>query len=103
MKRPIHQVEITGMEIVKNPEPNRGGSTVLAYFNCAVGGFTMFGCVLALTTKGVRRVWPPKGVGMPGNIGSKIRITDKVLLKAMLDAARNAYHEMKPARERNAA
>ncbi|WP_156639980.1 hypothetical protein [Bosea sp. PAMC 26642] len=92
------------MEIVEQPKPNAGGSIVLAKFNCTARGFTMIGCALVISTQRDRRkIWPPKGVGQPGSRSGSIRIDDQALLKAMLDAARSTYRELRPTIERNAA
>ena len=56
----MNDVTIMGLNRVSNPRPNKGGSTVLAWFDCQANGFLMQGCAFVRTARRGLTVWPPK-------------------------------------------
>ena len=89
----MHQVTVTGLNRVINQRANKGGSTVLASFDCEVNGFELIGCALVRTPKNGMVVWPPK-LEAPGATRRIITITDNSLRHQMLEAARVAYRAL---------
>jgi hypothetical protein len=51
-------VNITGLNLVRNPKPNKSSYTVLAYFNCLANGIGLDGCAL-MHKSGVFTISPP--------------------------------------------
>lgn len=86
----IFEVEITGLNKVPKQKPNKGGSTIVADFDCKVGGFLLIGCALVRTAKNGMTVWAPK-LERPDNVRRAVTIVDDHLRAAMLQAAREAY------------
>ncbi|ALR22068.1 hypothetical protein [Sphingobium baderi] len=88
-----HQVTITGLTRVRAPKPNKGGSTVIAYFDCEANGFALAGCALARTIKNGLTVWPPKLEG-PESARRSLTITEDSLRHAMMIQARETYRAL---------
>lgn len=85
----IH-VAINGVNIAKKSRPNKGGSRIIAFFDCAFYGFQLNGCALVRTSKNGLTVWPPKIEG-PEAVRRAVVITDDALRNAIMQAARDAY------------
>lgn len=85
-------VQITGLRRVSKPHPNRGGSVILAYFDCEARGFDIKGCALVRTKAGGLVAWPPK-LDKPDNRRA-LTITDDALRHGMMMYAREAYRAM---------
>lgn len=56
----MHEIIITGLTRVGRPKPNKGGSTILAYFDCEANGFRLNGCALVKTARDGLTAWPPR-------------------------------------------
>lgn len=86
-------VTILGLNRVSNPKPNRGGSTVLAYFDCEANGLSLQGCALVRTAKNGLTVWPPKLEG-PESVRRAVSFVDSSLRHALMMRAREAYRAL---------
>jgi hypothetical protein len=89
----MNAVTITGLHRVSNPKPNKGGSMVLAYFDCEANGFGLQGCALVRTPKHGLTVWPPKLEG-PESFRRSIVIMHDALRHALMLHAREAYRAL---------
>lgn len=85
-------VRITGLHRVTRPKPNRGGSTILAYFDCEARGIALVGCALVRTSGGGLVAWPPNLETQDKR--RSIRITDDALRHGMMMYAREAYRAL---------
>lgn len=86
-------VTIMGLNRVSNPKPNKGGSTVLAWFDCQVNGFLMQGCAFVRTPRRGLTVWPPKIDG-PESTRRSVTFADEKLRKEMVREAQSAYRAL---------
>lgn len=86
-------VTIMGLNRVSNPRPNKGGSTVLAWFDCQVNGFLMQGCAFVRTARRGLTVWPPKIDG-PESTRRSVTFADEKLRKEMVREAQSAYRAL---------
>lgn len=86
-------VTIMGLNRVSNPKPNKGGSTVLAWFDCQVNGFLMQGCAFVRTARRGLTVWPPKIDG-PESTRRSVTFADEKLRKEMVREAQSAYRAL---------
>ena len=84
---------IMGLNRVSNPRPNKGGSTVLAWFDCQVNGFLMQGCAFVRTARRGLTVWPPKIDG-PESTRRSVTFADEKLRKEMVREAQSAYRAL---------
>jgi hypothetical protein len=89
----MHNVEITGLSRVKEPKENKGGSTILAYFDCEVAGFRLAGCAFVRTTKNGLTIWMPKLDGPEAHRRS-VAITDHSIHHAIMLEARETYRKL---------
>lgn len=89
----MHEVNITGLNRITDPKPNKGGSTVLAFFDCETGGFSLHGCAFVRTARRGLSVWPPK-VGGTDDSRRSVAITDEQLRKAMTRRAQETYRAL---------
>lgn len=87
------EVSITGLTRITDPKPNKGGSTVLAWFDCEANGLALHGCAFVRTPRRGLTVWPPK---LDGKEGARrhVGITDEHLRKAMVDRAQETYRKL---------
>lgn len=85
-------VTITGLKRVAKPKPNRGGSTILAYFDCEMRGLELRGCALVRTKGGGLVAWPPNMTDDDNR--RSIRIADDSLRHGMMMHAREAYRAL---------
>lgn len=89
----MNAVTITGLNRVSSPKANKGGSTVLAFFDCDANGFSLHGCALVRTPRHGLTVWPPKLDGPEG--GRRfILFADDSLRHAVMLHAREAYRAL---------
>lgn len=86
-------VTIMGLNRVSNPRPNKGGSTVLAWFDCQVNGFLMQGCAFVRKARRGLTVWPPKIDG-PESTRRSVTFADEKLRKEMVREAQSAYRAL---------
>ena len=86
------EVEITGLKRVSRPKPNKGGSIILAYFDCEVIGFALRGCALVRTSRNGLVAWPPNLQNADGM--RSIAIRDDSIRHAIMEAARTAYRAL---------
>lgn len=86
-------VTIMGLNRVSNPKPNKGGSTVLAWFDCQANGFLMQGCAFVRTARRGLTVWPPKIDG-PESTRRSVTFADEKLRKEMVREAQSAYRAL---------
>lgn len=89
----MNAVTITGLNRVNSPKPNRGGSTVLAFFDCEANGLGLQGCALVRTPKHGLTVWPPKLDG-PESARRAVNFTSDSLRHALMLNAREAYRAL---------
>lgn len=89
----MHEVTITGLTRITEPKPNKGGSTVLAWFDCDTGSFALQGCAFVRTARRGLTVWPPKIDGKEG-ARRAVAITDESLRKAMVSRAQETYRAL---------
>jgi len=89
----MNTVTIVGLDRVGNPKPNKGGSTVLAWFDCQVNGFLMQGCAFVRTARRGLTVWPPKIDG-PESSRRSVTFADEKLRKEMVREAQSAYRAL---------
>ena len=89
----MNDVTIMGLNRVSNPRPNKGGSTVLAWFDCQVNGFLMQGCAFVRTARRGLTVWPPKIDG-PESSRRSVTFADEKLRKEMVREAQSAYRAL---------
>lgn len=85
-------VAITGVSLSRGGA-NRGGSRIIAFFDCEISGIQLLGCALVRTSKNGLAVWPPKLEG-PEATRRAVTITDNLLRNAILQAARDAYRAL---------
>jgi len=85
-------VSITGLKRVAKPRPNRGGSTILAFFDCEARGIAFRGCALVRTRGGGLVAWPPNLLDEDSR--RSVRITDDALRHGMMMYAREAYRAL---------
>lgn len=89
----MNDVTIMGLNRVSNPRPNKGGSTVLAWFDCQANGFLMQGCAFVRTARRGLTVWPPKIDG-PESTRRSVTFADEKLRKEMVREAQSAYRAL---------
>lgn len=89
----MQEVTITGLTRISRPKPNKGGSTILAYFDCEVRGFELQGCALVRTPNNGLVAWPPKLEVQEGPRRA-ILIRDDSTRHAMMNQAREAYRAL---------
>ncbi|MCK9541367.1 MAG: hypothetical protein M0R03_04975 [Novosphingobium sp.] len=89
----MSELTITGLSRVPDPKPNKGGSTVLAWFDCQANGFALHGCAFVRTSRRGLTVWPPKIEGKDGSRRS-VTISDERLRRAMVDRAQETYRAL---------
>ncbi|MES2176019.1 MAG: hypothetical protein V4523_19045 [Pseudomonadota bacterium] len=89
----MNDVTITGLNRVRMPKPNRGGSTVIAYFDCEANGLALHSCALVRTPKNGLTVWPPKIDG-PEATRRSVTFTDRSLRHAVMLNARESYRAL---------
>ena len=54
------EIKITGLTCVQDPKPNRGGDTILAFFDCRIEWLTMEGAALVRQgSNGKLTTWEP--------------------------------------------
>jgi hypothetical protein len=89
----MHDVTIIGLNRVPNPKPNKGGNTILAYFDCQVGGLTLLGCAFVRYRHERLSIWPPK---LDGGAAARrsVNITDAQLREKMLAEVQAAYRAL---------
>lgn len=87
------EVSITGLTRITDPKPNKGGSTVLAFFDCEANGVSLHGCAFVRTSRRGLTVWPPK---IEGRDDSRrcVAITDQQLRQAMVSKAQETYRAL---------
>lgn len=86
------QVTITGLTRVAKPKRNRGGHTILAYFDCEMRGLELRGCALVRTKGGGLVAWPPNMIDDDNR--RSIRIVDDSLRHGMMMYSREAYRAL---------
>jgi hypothetical protein len=86
-------VTITGLNRVTNPKQNKGGSTVLAHFDCVARGIELRGCAFARTPANGLTVWPPK-IETADGLRRAVVIEDNSLRAQMTHAAQEAYRAL---------
>lgn len=89
----MNTVTILGLSRVSNPKPNKGGSTVLAYFDCEANGLSLQGCALVRTAKNGLTAWPPKLEG-PESLRRSVSFVDSSLRHTLMMQAREAYRAL---------
>lgn len=89
----MYDVTVTGLQRRMNPKPNKGGSVILAYFDCAAGGFHLVGCALVRTSKGGITAWPPK-LDQQMVPPRDIKFADDALRHTVMEKAREAYRAL---------
>lgn len=89
----MFDVEIIGMGRIPFPKPNKGGSTILAYFTCATHGLRLHGCAFVRTAKGGLTVWPPR-IHIPEFVHRSVDIIDDRFRQEMVRAAQVTYRAL---------
>ena len=89
----MHEVKITGLNFVSHAKANKGGSVVLAFFDCQAGGFNLQGCAFVRTVRHGLTVWPPKLEGRD-QMRRSITFSDEGLRATILHYAQAAFHAM---------
>lgn len=89
----MNDVTIVGLNRVSNPKPNKGGSTVLAFFDCQSNGFLLQGCAFVRTPRHGLSVWPPK-LDRPESARRSVTFADERLRQVMVRAAQSAYRAL---------
>jgi hypothetical protein len=89
----MHEVIITGLNRVSQLRPNKGGNTILAFFDCQANGFSLAGCAFVRTARQGLTVWPPRLEGTDVARRS-VGITDDHLRKLMVRQAQQAYRAL---------
>lgn len=89
----MHEVSITGLNRVSLPKPNKGGNTILAFFDCQANGLALAGCAFVRTARQGLTVWPPKLEGTDAARRS-VGITDEHLCKLMVRQAQEVYRAL---------
>ncbi|WP_040485449.1 hypothetical protein [Lutibaculum baratangense] len=89
----MHEVSITGLSRVSQPKPNKGGNTILAFFDCQANGLALAGCAFVRTARQGLTVWPPKLEGTDAARRS-VGITDEHLRKLMVRQAQEVYRAL---------
>ncbi|WP_376959653.1 hypothetical protein ABNQ39_07020 [Azospirillum sp. A26] len=85
------EVTITGIRVLHRPrEVGHRGSSILAYFDCNMGGLTLLGCTLVRTGNRGLVANPPT---IPGPEAQRraVFITDNAMRHRLMEAARAAY------------
>lgn len=87
------EVSITGLTRITDPKPNKGGSTVLAWFDCEANGIALHGCAFVRTARRGLTVWPPK---IEGRDDSRrcVAIADETLRREMITRAQETYRAL---------
>jgi len=89
------EIEITAMNKVSDPKPNKVGDVIVANFDAAVGPFFLHHCALVKIYNKSGEVykgfaaWPPNVRAPKGRRG--ILISDKEFRKELMDAARSVF------------
>lgn len=89
----MNNVEIVGLQRLSKPQPQKGGSLILAHFDCRVNGFRLARCALARTPKGGLTIWPPR-LDNPRGGQSYIVLEDAALREDMTKHALAAYQAL---------
>lgn len=88
-----YRIDITAMNKIPHPAPNKTGDVVIANFDATVGPFVLTHCALARLYKGERykglTVWWPH-IRTPHGLRG-IRCDDKELSIAVRDAAKAVF------------
>lgn len=87
------EITITGLTRIPDPKPNKGGSTVLAWFDCETSGFALQGCAFVRTARRGLTVWPPKIEGRE-SVRRAVSIADEALRKAIVRQAQETYRAL---------
>lgn len=87
------KVTITGLTRITDPKPNKGGSIVLAWFDCETSGFALQGCAFVRTARRGLTVWPPKIEGRE-SARRAVSIADESLRKVMVSQAQETYRAL---------
>lgn len=89
----MHEVSITGLNRVSHPKPNKGGNTILAFFDCQANGLALTGCAFVRTSRQGLTVWPPKLEGADAARRS-VGIADEQLRSVMVRQAQASYRAL---------
>lgn len=89
----MNEVVVTGLTRIRAAKPNKGGSTVIAYFDCEARGLEFIGCAFVRTPKNGLTVWLPK-IETPQPGRRAVNFTDCSLRHAMMLQARETYRAL---------
>lgn len=89
----MHEVSITGLTRIARPQPNKGGTIVLAFFDCNANGLALHGCAFVRTARRGLTVWPPKLDGIEASRRS-VSIADEQLRSVMVRQAQASYRAL---------
>ena len=89
----MSEVTVTGLTRIRAAKPNKGGSTVIAYFDCEARGLEFIGCAFVRTPKNGLTVWLPK-IETPQPGRRAVNFTDCSLRHAMMLEARETYRAL---------
>lgn len=89
----MSEVTVTGLTRIRAAKPNKGGSTVIAYFDCEARGLEFIGCAFVRTPKNGLTVWLPK-IETPLSTRRAVNFTDCSLRHAMMLEARETYRAL---------
>lgn len=87
------EVTITGLTRNAGAKPNRGGNTILAYFDCEARGFALYGCAFFRTERGGLNVTGPR-LDASSTDRRRVVIEDGALKADMIRQVQEAYRLM---------
>lgn len=87
-------IQITGLERARDPQPTVKGHLILAYFTADIGVFTVKGCALVRTAGGKLAAWLPNLNDAKAKANRYIQINDQPTLDSLLQHALQMYRRM---------
>jgi hypothetical protein len=86
-------VTVIGLTRVLDPKPNKGGNSIIAYFDAEARGFILCGCAFVRTPANGLTVFMPK-LSDEARERRSVKLVDDQLRSAFVRAAQDAYRSM---------
>ncbi|MFY7760999.1 hypothetical protein [Aquidulcibacter sp.] len=86
-------VTVIGLTRVLDPKPNKGGNSIIAYFDAEARGFILCGCAFVRTPANGLTVFMPK-LSDEAKERRSVKLVDDQLRTAFVRAAQAAYRAM---------
>lgn len=90
----MFNITVTSMVRIAKPKPNRGGSTVLAYYDCEANGFEFHGCAFVRTSRNGLTAWLPKIEAPASAKPIAVNFVDERIRSHMVRAVQEVYRAL---------